>query len=743
MVAGARAMSADPLQHAQEVHRRGQLAEAIAAYATFLEANPGRGDVWHMRALAEHQSGQLDSSWQSTTRAIEAGGEQPATMLLRGMLLQDRGDMESAQVSYARAAELRPGWAAPLANRGQALMDLGRASEGLEVLRAAAAIDAANPRVWNNIGLALLSTNRLDEAMRAFNQSISTGRLASAYFNIARLHHMGDDTKRALENAKLALQVDPNYTEAHLLLGDLYRKTRDIPAARASLATAARLAPGNARARNAYAEFLANSGDVAAAREEYSRIGAAHPGDFRAALGTNLLLPQVYRSGEDVERWRSAYTQGLDWLEANAERFRFASAREAFMQARWTNFFLAYQGRDDRELQRRYGRVLTQVLATAVPNWTGPRALPEPRARMRIGFCSHFFFNCTAGRYFASWITRLDRSRFEVFVYYTNERIADDTRVIMAAADQFRHIAGRSFDAVAHAIDADQLDALVYPELGMHGETFSLAALRLAPVQVAGWGHPTTTGLPSIDYFASAEAMEPADGATHYSEEMVPLPGLGTNYATPPIGGTGDRSEFGLPEGVPLYLIPQSMFKILPDNDELLARVMAADPRGKLVFFGAQFDAINTAFKERIVRAFTELGMSFVERAILLPYMTHAEYLRVNACCEVMLDTMHWSGGNTSLDAFASGLPVVTMPGRFMRGRQSAGMLRMMGVEELIVADQDAYVETAVGIANDPVRRAELSRRIREGHPVLFNRDEPIRALEDFLAGAIAKSRAS
>jgi len=99
-------MSSDPLQLAQERHRSGMLAEAIAAYASFLDANPQRGDVWHLRALAEHQSGQVDASWQSVNRALDASGEQPATVLLAGMLLRDRGDLEGLVLGVLSAIVL-------------------------------------------------------------------------------------------------------------------------------------------------------------------------------------------------------------------------------------------------------------------------------------------------------------------------------------------------------------------------------------------------------------------------------------------------------------------------------------------------------------------------------------------------------------------------------------------------------------------------------------------------------------
>ena len=51
-----------------------------------------------------------------------------------------------------------------------------------------------------------------------------------------------------------------------------------------------------------------------------------------------------------------------------------------------------------------------------------------------------------------------------------------------------------------------------------------LASLRLAPAQATSWGHPTTSGLPSIDYFLSSELMEPPNADEHYTERLIRLP---------------------------------------------------------------------------------------------------------------------------------------------------------------------------------------------------------------------------
>ena len=65
-----------------------------------------------------------------------------------------------------------------------------------------------------------------------------------------------------------------------------------------------------------------------------------------------------------------------------------------------------------------------------------------------------------------------------------------------------------------------------------------LAAQRLAPVQCVAWGHPETTGMPTLDYFLSSDLMEPPDGEAHYTEHLVRLPNLGLCYVPEPVART-------------------------------------------------------------------------------------------------------------------------------------------------------------------------------------------------------------
>ncbi len=726
------------VQEGQALHRAGKLAEAIERYAGVLGDDPQRLDVWQLKAIAEHQAGALDAAWASVNRVIEIGGEVPPALLLAGRILQDRGDLPGAESHFARARAAKPDWAPPAMSLGEARMDQGNFAGALEAFRAALDLDGQDLRGWNNLGLAQMALEKGEDALRTFNHALTLNpAYAHANFNVARLHLRRGDFDRALRHAQLAIQSEPRLVDAHLLVADLQRKRRDFTATGDALVAALRANPGNAKLLTSHAEFLWEAGFADEARDAYRRASEYLPGSLKAALGANLQLAQIYRDGAHLEATRASYAQGLENLHAVADRFRYRNASDALADARWTNFYLAYQGGDDKALQSRYGELIRRVLDPVAPQWLAPRKRRNAGGRIRVGFLSYYFYNCTAGRYFSSWVTKLDRARFETFVYYTNEWVADDTRAIAAASDHFRHLPGRSIEALAQRAIADDLDVMVYPELGMHPDTFTLASLRVAPVQVAGWGHPNTTGLPEIDWYLSSEAMEPEGAQAFYSEKLALLPGLGTRYAMPAGAAQGDRSDFGLPDDRTLYLVPQSLFKIHPENDPLLAAVAASDPKALLVFFASPHDAITLTFGTRLAAALKPHGLLLEDRAVFLPYMSHGQYLRVNELSDVMLDTLHWSGGNTSLDALAVGLPVVTLPGRFMRGRQSLGMLRTMGLEELVATSAEDYLAKAVRIANDREERSELSGRIRDAGPALFERDEPIRALESFLEKSI------
>jgi predicted O-linked N-acetylglucosamine transferase (SPINDLY family) len=157
------------------------------------------------------------------------------------------------------------------------------------------------------------------------------------------------------------------------------------------------------------------------------------------------------------------------------------------------------------------------------------------------------------------------------------------------------------------------------------------------------------------------------------------------------------------------------------------------------VFFRSKPEALSNRLERRLHVAFERAGLSFERHALFMPWQDPPAFRAILGAADLYLDTVGFSGFNTALQAVQCGLPVVTREGRFMRGRLASGMLRRIGLDELVAPSDAAYVELAVALANDAGRRRDLRERLRGARERLFEDDAPVRALESFLARAVER----
>jgi CRISPR-associated protein Csy1 len=652
-------------------------------------------------------------------------------LVLRSRAHEAQGDLPNAIVDLEGALAIDATQARIWNELGFLSADAGMNERAITAFEHATRSDPGYARAWNNLGNALRAAGRGADAVQASERAVAADpNYALGWSNLGALKRDTGDDSGAEIALRRALTLEPNQRGALVTLAGLLRDRSDLAAAGELFARARELDPRDATAALLLAGTLAERDDLAGARAAYAQAEASDPRMLRALFGRWLTLPMVPADATAVAQARAAFSDGLSMLEREAPlRAATLSAERALDEMRWSNFLLAYQGEDDKPLQARYAGVVREVVKARAPDWLRPLS-PRVRAgsRTKVGFLSTFLRDSTAGRYFESWIADLPRGDFEVFLYHLLPGIDPLARRLTERADHLRHCPGWRPSQLAPRVRADTLDVLVYPELGMGAVPFALAALRLAPLQCAGWGHPVTTGHPTIDVFFSSAAMEPPDGASHYTERLVTLPGIGTRYHAPQMPADATRERMGLPPRGPLLLCPQSLFKIHPDNDALFARLLRELPQASLVCFEGRDPQLSTQYQSRLAKA----GIA-ADRVRIVSQCAHDDFLRINTMCDVMVDTLHWSGGNTSLDALACALPIVTLPGRFMRGRQSAGMLRLMGIDELVARDADDYVQIVARLVGDSGWRDAISARIRDGQARVFDDPAPTAAIAEFL----------
>ena len=117
--------------------------------------------------------------------------------------------------------------------------------------------------------------------------------------------------------------------------------------------------------------------------------------------------------------------------------------------------------------------------------------------------------------------------------------------------------------------------------------------------------------------------------------------------------------------------------------------------------------------------------------------MSTAHYAGLNAAADVYLDSLDWSGGNTTLEAIAAGLPIVTLPGRFLRGRVSHGIMRRMGLTDAVAHSTADYVSHAVRLGLDAAWRAEQAARVTAQAVSLYGDTAPVEALQEHFCSAL------
>ena len=99
-----------------------------------------------------------------------------------------------------------------------------------------------------------------------------------------------------------------------------------------------------------------------------------------------------------------------------------------------------------------------------------------------------------------------------------------------------------------------------------------------------------------------------------------------------------------------------------------------------------------------------------IERAEvrLSDYDYFADYAEI----DLILDAFPYPGGMMTALALYMGVPVLNLCGELASRRTGADILHIADVDELIVADVDAYIKNAVDLAQNRLRLAALIKKI-------------------------------
>ncbi len=724
-------------------HRAGRLNDAERLYRLVCDSDPQNARAFHLLGVVAHQLRRPDAA-SLVGRAVLLDPDFTEAHNDRGVILASHGSFAEALACFERAVALNPGYNEARNNLARGLRSLGRVDEAVAQFELVLRGMPDSPVAHFNLASVLELAGRKADAERHYRTAVSLRPdFIDAHLHLAALLQDTGRLSEALAHAERAVALRPDSAGARNNLGNILRAVGRRDEAIAQYEVALRIDPNSFMAHYNCGVALRGETRIAEARAHFAQAFALKPDFLEAELALCMAeLPALYRDVPEIARQRDAYANRLAKLSADVTA---AAAPAALAETIGSHqpFYLPYQGFDDRELQTAYGSLVCKIMAARYE----PPVLPNPPApheQIKLGIVSGFFRQHSNWKIpIKGWLKMLDRDLFRIFGYHTGVERDSETQTAAALCDRF--VEGPlSLDAWRRTILDDRPHVLLFPEIGMDKVSAQLAAQRLTAVQCASWGHPVTSGFPTIDYFISSDLMEPPNAAAHYSENLIRLPNLSIYYEPLEVAPVEiDRAELGLRPDAVVYWCGQSLPKYLPQFDAVFARIAVEVPNCQFAFieFGGG-RGVTELFKSRLERAFGAAGLNAADYCVFLPRLAPDRFAAAIGACDIVLDSIGWSGCNSILESLIHNIAIVTFKGEMMRSRHTAAILNMMNVRDTTARTVDEYISIASVLGRNENRRKDVSSEIAASKHRVYCDLQCIAGLQSFLEEAVRKPRA-
>ncbi|CCE05633.1 putative O-linked N-acetylglucosamine transferase, SPINDLY family; TPR domain protein [Bradyrhizobium sp. STM 3843] len=696
------------LPQAVAAYRAGRHAEAQAICAQTLALVPDHFDALHLLGVSALESGRLDVAEQALTQAVAAEPRHAEALANLGLALFSRKRYQEARTVQERAVAARPNFAAALTGLGNTLMKLGLLEEALQAHERALAAKPNYADAYCNRGMAQVLLNRNVEAVGSFDRALALNpRQSEALFgkglvNI-NLRHSDDafaafDAALAIrpgvalvlahrgrlrqqlgqfDQAKLdydgALAIDPLLEVALLGHAQISVLKENVAPAMAALRKILEQNPTSEVAWTWLGECFCKQGDIASALQHFDRALEIKP-DYADAITAKIFALD--------------FIPDCDFAQHQAARHEW-----------WT----------------RIGSRMTQ-------RQLQPRDL-DPERIITIGYVSSDFRGHSAALAFLPVLTHRDRAQFRVACYSSSPAQDGMTAQCRAAADIWVDAWQMSDEELAARIEADQVDILV--DLSGHsaGNRLTMFARKPAPIQVSAWGHPTGTGLPTIDYVLADPVSIPPSVRHLFAEQIHDLPCMITMDAIEGVHATGLPM---LRNGYVTFGVFNRIDKISDAALGVWAEVMRQLPDARIVIKNTALD--DAYLRDGLIGRFVDHGIT-AERIACLGSTSRADHLAQFAAIDISLDPFPQNGGASTWESLHMGVPVITKLGTTPSARAGGAVVTAIGLDDWVAEDDAGYLAIARRHVADTAGlarlRAELPQRIATsaaGNVALYTR---------------------
>ena len=577
---------------------------------------------------------------------------------------------------------------------GTVACELGDFSLASRHIERALAIDPAYVSALNCMGNILLAQGKAAEARGAFLRAVVLDpELACAHYNLGLIDLNNGDLEGADRQLGRAASLDPGHYHTCFYQGVSKLKRHELAEALVFFLRARSLDPARPNAWTGCVQILQDQNKSVAA-EELCREGLVATGNHvQLLLMLGVTLLSQGRVAEAQEAYRAALARDPEALDPYCNLM----------------YAMNYDPLAQQEEIYRLGRAWEAASFARTPRMTHTPRAGEAERVLRIGYVSGDLRGHPVGSHLLPVLRNHDRSRFSIHCYF-NSFVGDSlTREFVELSDGWQVIAHLTDEEVAQLIQKDGIDILV--DLSGHTalNRLPLFARKPAPVQVSWLGYFNTTGLSAIDYLFTDDVTVLPGEEQWFAEQVYRLPW--SRFCVSPYASLPDVvPPPSLAKGYVTFGSFNMLAKINPQLVTLWASIMRELPGSRLILKrGALSDE---TLKQRFRDLFAAQGIA-PERLELREGSSYQEMLVQYGDVDISLDTFPFSGGMTTLDSLAMGVPVVTLSGKLPVSRQTRSFLRALNLLELVATKEERYRCLVVDLARDPDRLAQLRRELR------------------------------
>ncbi len=460
-------------------------------------------------------------------------------------------------------------------------------------------------------------------------------------------------------------------------------------------------------------------GDLDINQRFYKKYLSLDQKNLEIYLESLFLVSSIYIDNAKFNSSRSKFQENLE----NIKDLEINNYKKKDRFPRIMTFYLSYNNENNLPILKKFTQNISKLYP--VLNMQLNLKYSSLMSKIRIGFVSEFLTDHTIGKLFSSLILELDANKFDVTVFHSSKTKNGYIKKLIDLKVRTVNLPSLLKDKI-QVLENAKLDIVFYTDIGMSGDLYYLTFYRFAKFQINTWGHPETSGNNNIDYFLSNEMSESYDSSKYYIEKLIKFKNFNIYCDVPRFNNKEFKYNFPLNKNI--YFCPQTIFKLVPDFDEVLKGIIDLDQKALIFFIKDSYHHQYKIFLQRLKNKKIDL-----DKIIFLDRLSQSEFIYLCGKSDVLLDPLYFGAGNSFMETFLYPAPLVTCPGTFLRSRLALGLYKQLNVQDAPICKSiNDYVFKAVELANNKKNNILIREQIYEKGKFFFKNKNVLTEYENF-----------